>query len=671
MEGFARSAEQLLEPFGAIHSPLLSTMLWLGLGALTIALVVLTRTRWGQAKPISKCVALSVFAHILLVIYAYGTSLFPAPLAIPDGPVFKLKIITMEDGAPDTAVATSDSEPAATALSDVSHPATLTEPPTPITPIAHSEPPQPDNGTSAQDGHFEIPPAADAEPIPTSIASNLPPPSDVRPPTPASPERPTEEPTPSRTVRPPEPPSGEDAAPTLVDVTASTTGTENASPDDRELAVVDPRQPGTAADAVDREVAESPTPPTAPDPTQSAEQITALPDAPVPEVAVDTVATTAADTTLRPLATGTTQPAIYHHRAPRHRPAIAVQGGGGAHTEDAVDAALAWLVAHQESDGHWDAARFGGGREIPLAGRRRNGAGAHADSGITGLALLALLGSGQTHLAGPARSAIQFGLEYLLRQQAGDGNLGANAGLYAQMYCHGIALFAVGEAYAATNDHRLRPYLERGVRFTVAAQHPATGGWRYQPGDRGDTSQFGWQVMSLKTAQLTGIEVPSQTQSGMLRFLESVSSSRQLGLASYRPGERPTPSMTAEALACRFFLDTPRDPAIEAGAAQLLRRSLPADNHINFYYWYYGSLGLFQLGGEPWQRWNAALLATLLPRQRTDGSDVGSWDPDSVWGNYGGRVYTTALATLCLQTYYRYSQIGLPLSVDGTSLENP
>ena len=51
----------------------MAVVLWSGLGILTVALLVLTRTRWGQAKPISKCVALSVFAHVWLMGYAYGT----------------------------------------------------------------------------------------------------------------------------------------------------------------------------------------------------------------------------------------------------------------------------------------------------------------------------------------------------------------------------------------------------------------------------------------------------------------------------------------------------------------------------------------------------------------------------------------------------------------------
>ena len=55
--------------------------LWLGLAVLTLALLILTRTRWGQAKPLGKCVALSIFAHVLLGGYAYGTKLiFTVPV---------------------------------------------------------------------------------------------------------------------------------------------------------------------------------------------------------------------------------------------------------------------------------------------------------------------------------------------------------------------------------------------------------------------------------------------------------------------------------------------------------------------------------------------------------------------------------------------------------------
>jgi hypothetical protein len=50
----------------------------------------------------------------------------------------------------------------------------------------------------------------------------------------------------------------------------------------------------------------------------------------------------------------------------------------------------------------------------------------------------------------------------------------------------------------------------------------------------------------------------------------------------------------------------------------------------------------------------------LLALQRADGDLAGTWDPDAIWGGYGGRIYSTALATLCLEVYYRY----LPLYGD-------
>jgi hypothetical protein len=88
-----------------------------------------------------------------------------------------------------------------------------------------------------------------------------------------------------------------------------------------------------------------------------------------------------------------------------------------------------------------------------------------------------------------------------------------------------------------------------------------------------------------------------------------------------------------------------------------IMQELPKDGQANLYYWYYATLSLFQLQGDDWQSWNAALQEQLLRRQRTDGNLAGSWDADTVWGGYGGRVYTTALAAMCLEVYYRYLPI--------------
>ncbi len=52
-----------------------------------------------------------------------------------------------------------------------------------------------------------------------------------------------------------------------------------------------------------------------------------------------------------------------------------------------------------------------------------------------------------------------------------------------------------------------------------------------------------------------------------------------------------------------------------------------------------------------WRVWNDALSGTLVATQQRDGS----WPTNCMWAGYGGHVYTTALAALNLEVYYRYT----------------
>ncbi len=81
----------------------------------------------------------------------------------------------------------------------------------------------------------------------------------------------------------------------------------------------------------------------------------------------------------------------------------------------------------------------------------------------------------------------------------------------------------------------------------------------------------------------------------------------------------------------------------------------------DLYNWYYATLLLHATRDQTpqarrdWETWNTALQRTLLTSQTSDGPQRGSWPPNSRWAGYGGRVYSTATATLCLEVYYRYS----------------
>jgi hypothetical protein len=358
-------------------------------------------------------------------------------------------------------------------------------------------------------------------------------------------------------------------------------------------------------------------------------------------------------------------PETYADRIGTRRAAAAAARGGSPETERAVQAALVWLAANQSSDGRWNAARHGAGRGRSGTGQHDAAVGSRADHGVTGLAVLAFLGAGNTHQEGPFAANVARGLRLLAERQRPDGSLAGDAEFFAALYCHGMATIAVAECAAMSRDEKLLPVLERAIRHTLAMQHPATGGWRYAAGDRGDTSQHGWQVMALVAARNAGLAGFEPAEDRARGFLASVSSGSAGGMAAYRQGERPSVAMTAESLFCRLLLGMPADHPAAAEAVAVLARSPPSSSTYDIYTWYYATLASFHAGGAQWDAWNQRLQASLLPLQHRSGGPLdGSWDPDPVWGGHGGRVYATALAALTLEVYYRY----LPMHGRGTRM---
>jgi len=327
-----------------------------------------------------------------------------------------------------------------------------------------------------------------------------------------------------------------------------------------------------------------------------------------------------------------------------------LQTGGDEATEAAVEAALRFLAADQRPDGSWDPTTSGAGRETRTLGTDRKNAGRKATTGLTGLALLSMLGAGNTHQQGPFADNVRRGLTYLILNQKPDGSMAGEADPYEANYCHGMAALAMCEAAAMTRDPAAIASAAAAVRYTMNMQHPTTGGWRYVAGDPGDLSQLGWQAMVLEAGRAAGVPTNQQTFTLTSRFLRSVRGGSAGGLASYRPGDGPSRTMTAEALATRLLVGE-QVPAAEIREAEdYLLRQPPGIGRDNFYYWYYASIALHQLQDDAWRSWNAAMKSHLLARQTASGS----WPTDSEWGGYGGRVYTTSMAALCLEVYYRH-----------------
>jgi len=655
--------------------------LWIGLSILTLALLALMRTRWGQSRPLHKCAVLSLLAHLLLGLFA-TTVRIVADQQFAAGAVVQVTLV--EDA---TARPASRGEEAANPAPWEVAEAAPAEPDSPAVDRADEQlnaqverkpaMPEPTPGVQPQHAAASDPqPTADEledaapqrSPAQSAVAQEIDAPparqqSDARVDLP----EPAPQPQPQSVEATPAQPRRELQSKVAVDSNLPhMIGGER--PDgaiDADTALLEPAavrasqrpappiRPADSAAAAGNGPAEGAARPETMeraevDPASMDQGEPAQPSADLPPRSMIRVIPPAAPQQI---------PEIYRHRTPGDRQQVLEQYGGDAQTEAAVRRALKWLAAAQAEDGRWDAGLHGAGHERRVLGHDRGHAGIEADMGITGLALLSFLGAGQTHLEGEHREVALRGLQYLLDHQGADGSLYGNARLFARMYCHGMAMLALCEAYAMTGDPRLRPAVERAVDFSVAAQDRVGGGWRYQPGDIGDTSQLGWQVMALRSAELGGMEVPQKTFDLAGRFLNQVASGRHNGLARYRPNQPVSRAMTGEAFFCRQILRQPIGPSTSAEAKRFLLGELPGEGEINLYGWYYTTLCLHQMQGDAWQQWNAALKTTLLRAQVRQGQNQGSWNTDTTWGCYGGRVYTTAMAALCLEVYYRYLPI--------------
>ena len=339
-------------------------------------------------------------------------------------------------------------------------------------------------------------------------------------------------------------------------------------------------------------------------------------------------------------------------RNPNFRRTLALERGGSEETEAAVALGLAWLARHQNANGSWSLDKF------HMAPKATSGAvdglgSVYSDTAATAMALMAFLGAGQTHKQGQYQDVVRAGLRWLVYNQGPDGDLrGPGSG---RMYAHGMASIVLCEAFAMTGDDNLRVPAQRAIDFIVRAQHPA-GGWRYEPGQAGDTSIVGWQLMALQSGRLHyHLHVPDNTLRLAENFLDSVKCDYSGATYGYMPGHSASPAMTAEALLCRLYLGwPPNHRAIRAGVQWLLSEHLPSLRHPDIYYWYYGTQVMHHVGGQAFRKWNYAMRPILLELQEKSGRNAGSWPPLGAWSSQGGRIFMTSLAICILEVYYRH-----------------
>ncbi len=326
-------------------------------------------------------------------------------------------------------------------------------------------------------------------------------------------------------------------------------------------------------------------------------------------------------------------------RLPNSAQNNAVEGEITPQLTEAVTRGLAALAKKQQEDGSFGGDRFG--RSVA----------------ITALACLAYMADGNLPGRGPYGDQVARGLEHILLNCAESGLVASDA-TTGPMYGHGFATLFLGEIYGMTAgggdtalNARVHSALVKAVRLIQATQN-AQGGWRYNPIPYdADVSVTICQVMALRSARNSGLEVPKETIDKAVEYIRRCQNPDGGFRYQMDAGDSLWPR-SAAGIASLFYAGIYTDQAIDRGLSYVTESAFPGRNDSSrahyFYGHYYAVQAMYLAGGEHWSQWWTAIRKELIESQQDDGT----WNDQSIGDTYG-----TAMALIILQMPKRYLPI--------------
>ncbi len=311
------------------------------------------------------------------------------------------------------------------------------------------------------------------------------------------------------------------------------------------------------------------------------------------------------------------------------------------------DAGCRYLAKSQDPSGSWKDSQEG--------------------PGVTGMAMMVLLASGEDPNHGAYRPQIRRAIRSIIASQdAASGFYGSSNQGQSSMYEHGFAMLALAEAYGVVDDRTLwseegasgkgrsiGQSLELAVKLAVSsAKQNSMGAWRYSPEAKDhDTSVSGAVLMGLLGARNAGIEVPDETVDRAIKYFAAMTGPNgQVGYANPGGGSDATTSIGTLVMAIARRKDLPQ---FKLAVEYLKQHSQGATQQSPYpnYTRYYRAQALFQADVEAWQQWNNRLVQELKAQRKPDGSLATQAGPD------GGPFAGTSLTLLSLAVNYRFLPI--------------
>ena len=225
---------------------------------------------------------------------------------------------------------------------------------------------------------------------------------------------------------------------------------------------------------------------------------------------------------------------------------------------------------------------------------------------------------------------------------------------------------------------------QRAVGYLEATHHPGALWGTALREDGDDVGVSGWNVLALRSAERAGLAVNRRIFEDVAAYCESITddegycerfrgdalkngkrhytSTAQSALGRHHSGRLPATDRrkALDLLGLRppersgwlqFIPEDERAPR-QGDVTELKGRHVAGADYmsgaVDLDYVFHGTVALFALDSEgaAWRAWNVSLVKTLLStqHQRTEGCLGGSW---------GDGAFSTALACLSLEIYYR------------------
>ena len=164
------------------------------------------------------------------------------------------------------------------------------------------------------------------------------------------------------------------------------------------------------------------------------------------------------------------------------------------------------------------------------------------------------------------------------------------------------------------------------------------------------------QVVALRAAKNAGLDVPQTTIDNAVKYVKSCQHPASGGF-TYQPGRDPGFARTAAAIYSLQVCGLYDDPMVKRGAEYLTKNNERNDKWFT-YGNFYAAPAMYMMGGEAWAKWYAQIKILLLKNVSARG-DTAYWEPKLDSGGDGvGPTYVTAVYTMILAMPYHY----IPLS---------